>query len=357
MTQKRRRRIVMTGGGTAGHVMPNIALLPELRAEEYLIAYIGSEDGIEKQLIQDQHIRYYGISSGKLRRYMSLQNLTDPFKVIKGYTQAKKILKKLRPDVVFSKGGFVSVPVVVAAGRMDIPVIIHESDMTPGLANKIAMRYADTICCTFPETIKYIPEDKAYLTGTPIRSELISGNVPAAYRFTGLSHGKPVILVVGGSTGAKNLNEAVRKVLPTLLEKFQVVHLCGEGKTDSNFDNIKGYVQFAYVDQEMKDLLAMADIVVSRAGANAIFELLSLKKPNLLVPLPADSSRGDQLLNADSFESQGYSMVLTEDRITPASFVKAIEKLYKNRSRYIEAMGKSDLQDAITKIVDLIDTV
>ena len=222
MTQKRRRRIVMTGGGTAGHVMPNIALLPELRAEDYLIAYIGSEDGIEKQLIKDQHIRYYGISSGKLRRYMSLQNFTDPFKVIKGYTQAKKILKKLKPDVVFSKGGFVSVPVGVAAGRMDIPVIIHESDMTPGLANKIAMRYADKICCTFPETIKYIPEDKAYLTGTPIRSELISGNVAAAYRFTGLAHGKPVILVVGGSTGAKNLNEAVRKVLPTLLEKFQV---------------------------------------------------------------------------------------------------------------------------------------
>ena len=351
------KKIVLTGGGTAGHVTPNIALIPALLEKGYEISYIGTYNGIEKKLIEEIGIPYYGISSGKLRRYFDLKNFTDPFRVNKGFGDAKRILKKIKPDVVFSKGGFVTVPVVLMAAHLHIPVVIHESDMTPGLANKIAMRYADKICCTFPETIKYIPEDKAYLTGTPIRSELISGNVPAAYRFTGLSHGKPVILVVGGSTGAKNLNEAVRKVLPTLLEKFQVVHLCGEGKTDSNFDNIKGYVQFAYVDQEMKDLLAMADIVVSRAGANAIFELLSLKKPNLLVPLPADSSRGDQLLNADSFESQGYSMVLTEDRITPASFVKAIEKLYKNRSRYIEAMGKSDLQDAITKIVDLIDTV
>lgn len=357
MERIRKRRIVMTGGGTAGHVMPNIALLPELRHENYLIAYIGSENGIEKDLIREQRIKYYGIASGKLRRYMSLQNFTDPFRVIKGYSQAKKILKKLKPDVVFSKGGFVTVPVVVAAGRMGIPVIIHESDMTPGLANKIAMRYATKICCTFPETIKYIPENKAVLTGTPIRADLIEGSRQKGFAFTGLTPGKPVILVVGGSTGAKNLNEALWKILPELIKSYSVVHLCGAGKSDPKYSNIRGYVQYEYVNEEMRDVLAMADIVISRAGANAIFEFLTLRKPNLLVPLPAEASRGDQILNANSFKKQGYSAVLTEDKITPKSLMEEINDLYKNRQRYTEAMEKSTLQDSITRIVDLIDTV
>lgn len=357
MEKKRKRRLVMTGGGTAGHVMPNIALLPELRDKDYLIAYIGSENGIEKELITEQRIKYYGIASGKLRRYMSLQNLTDPFRVIKGYTQAKKILKKLKPDVVFSKGGFVTVPVVVAAGRMGIPVIIHESDMTPGLANKIAMRYAKTICCTFPETIKYIPESKAVLTGTPIRADLIEGSRQKGFTFTGLTPGKPVVLVVGGSTGAKNLNEALWKILPELIKSYNVVHLCGAGKSDPKYNSVRGYVQYEYVNEEMRDVLAMADIVISRAGANAIFEFLTLRKPNLLVPLPAEASRGDQILNANSFKKQGYSAVLTEDKITPKSLMTAINDLYKNRHKYTEAMEKSTLQNSIGRIVELIDTV
>ena len=347
----------MTGGGTAGHVMPNIALLPELRAKKYLIAYIGSENGIEKDLIKDQHIKYYGIASGKLRRYMSLQNFTDPFKVIKGYTQAKKILKKLKPDVVFSKGGFVTVPVVVAAGRMGIPVIIHESDMTPGLANKIAMRYANTICCTFPETIKYIPENKAFLTGTPIRAELIEGSRSKGFEFTGLTPGKPVILVVGGSTGAKNLNEAIYKILPVLVKHYSVVHLCGAGKAESEYNDIRDYVQYEYVNEEMRDVLAMADIVISRAGANAIFEFLTLRKPNLLVPLPADASRGDQILNANSFKKQGYSAVMMEEDITPKGLLAEINDLYRNRQKYIDAMEKSTLRDSIGKVIELIDNI
>jgi len=357
MERTRKRRIIMTGGGTAGHVMPNIALLPELRAEDYLIAYIGSENGIEKDLIREQRIKYYGIASGKLRRYMSLQNFTDPFRVIKGYSQAKKILKKLKPDVVFSKGGFVTVPVVVAAGRMGIPVIIHESDMTPGLANKIAMRYAKKICCTFPETIKYIPSEKAVLTGTPIRAELIKGDKKAGYDFTGLTPGKPVILVVGGSTGAKNLNDALWAILPELVKSYNVVHLCGAGKTDPSYNDVRGYVQFDYVNEQMRDLLAMADIVVSRAGANAIFEFLTLRKPNLLVPLPAEASRGDQILNADSFKRQGFSAVIEEKDITPKALMKAINSLYKNKQHYIDAMAQSTLQDSISKIIDLIDTI
>ncbi len=358
MATQRKRRIVMTGGGTAGHVMANIALLPELRFEEYLIAYIGSTDGIEKELIKKQHVRYYEISCGKLRRYMSTQNLTDPFRVIKGYSQAKKLLRKLRPDVVFSKGGFVSVPVVVAAGHLNIPVIIHESDITPGLANKIAMRHASKICCTFPETIRYVPEEKAVLTGTPIRSELIAGSKTIGFRYTGLpNNNKPVILVTGGSTGAKNLNEALWRILPELLNTFNVVHLCGRGKNDERYDNLEGYVQIEYADDEMKDLLAMADIVISRAGSNTIFELLALRKPNLLIPLPESASRGDQILNAKSFKNSGYSDVLEEENLTPESFLAAINNLYLNKDSYIENMENSEMSNAIPKIVDLIDAL
>ena len=344
----------MTGGGTAGHVMPNIALLPELRAEEYLIAYIGSEDGIEKQLIQDQHIRYYGISSGKLRRYMSLQNLTDPFKVIKGYTQAKKILKKLRPDVVFSKGGFVSVPVVVAAGRMDIPVIIHESDMTPGLANKLCIPKATYVCANFPEALASLPKEKAVLTGTPIRRELFMGSRDEGLKFTGLKGEKPVLLVTGGSLGAANVNNAVRAALPELIKTYDIVHLCGKGKKDDSLNSTPGYVQYEYIDKEMRDIFAMADIVISRAGANAICELASLKKPAILIPLPAHASRGDQILNANSFEKQGFAKVLPEEEITTDKLISTVNRVYENRDTYISAMKKSSQADSIGIIIDLI---
>ena len=281
------KKIVMTGGGTAGHVTPNIALLPSLKDAEYEVSYIGSYDGIEKQLIEDFGIPYYGISSGKLRRYKSLKNLSDPFRVIKGYFQARKLMNKLKPDVVFSKGGFVTVPVVLAASHKRIPVIIHESDMTPGLANKIASKGATKICCNFPETLKYLPEKKAVLTGSPIRKELMMGNKLEGLKLCGFNSEKPVLLVVGGSTGAVKVNEAVRAVLPKLLESFQVVHLCGKGKTDESLNGIPGYVQFEYISKEMRDLFAIADIVISRAGANAICELLALKKPALLIPLSA----------------------------------------------------------------------
>ncbi|MGN0329306.1 MAG: undecaprenyldiphospho-muramoylpentapeptide beta-N-acetylglucosaminyltransferase, partial [Lachnospira sp.] len=272
------KKIVLTGGGTAGHVTPNIALLPSLKEAGYEIFYIGSYTGIEKTLIEDLGIPYYGISSGKLRRYKSLKNLTDPFRVLHGLLQAKKLMKQIKPDIVFSKGGFVSVPVVLAAASRKIPVIIHESDMTPGLANKIAMKKATKICCNFPETMKYLPAEKAVLTGSPIRQELLSGNKLAGLELCNFTIEKPIILVVGGSTGAVRVNEAVRKILPELLKKYQVVHLCGKGKTDESLNNIDGYIQFEYISDEMRDLFAISDIVISRAGANAICELLALKK-------------------------------------------------------------------------------
>ena len=223
------KRIILTGGGTAGHVTPNIALIPKLRELGYDIQYIGSYNGIEKELIEPFGIPYHGISSGKLRRYFSLQNFTDPFRVIKGFGEARKLIKSLKPDVIFSKGGFVSVPVVLAGKRCKVPVIIHESDMTPGLANKLAIPSAVKVCCNFPETLDALPEGKAVLTGSPIRQELLTGDKDAARKMCGFTDEKPVILVIGGSLGAVAVNEAVRAALPELLKQFQIIHLCGKG--------------------------------------------------------------------------------------------------------------------------------
>ncbi len=234
------KRIILTGGGTAGHVTPNIALLPTLRELNYDIHYIGSYNGIERKLIEEMDIPYYGIDSGKLRRYFDPKNFTDPFKVLHGYKQARKLIKHLKPDVIFSKGGFVTVPVVISAHRKHIPVIIHESDMTPGLANKLCIPSADKVCCNFPETMRHLPENK------------------------------PVLMIIGGSQGSAVVNDAMRGILPELLKTFQVIHLCGKGKLDSSLDHLEGYIQFEYVKKELADLFALTDVCVSRAGANAI---------------------------------------------------------------------------------------
>ena len=349
------KHIVLTGGGTAGHVTPNIAMIPRLKELGYKISYIGSYEGIEKKLIEELGIPYYGISSGKLRRYFDVKNFTDPFRVLKGFMEAKKLMKELKPDVVFSKGGFVTVPVVIAASRRKIPTFIHESDMTPGLANKICIPFATKVCCNFPETISNLPKDKAVLTGTPIRQELLTGSKENGLAFTGLSPDKPVILIIGGSLGATAVNEAVRSILPELLEDFQVVHLCGKGKLDENLKNTKGYVQYEYIKKELADLFALTDIVISRAGANAICELSALNKPNLLIPLSARASRGDQILNARSFEHLGYSKVLEEEEITKDSLLDAVHDLYENRESYITAMSSSKHKDSIELIVQLFE--
>ena len=351
------KKIVLTGGGTAGHVTPNIALLPALKNAGYEIAYIGSYEGIEKKLIEDYHIPYKGIATGKFRRYLDLQNFTDPFKVVKGYGEAKKFLKEFKPDVIFSKGGFVSVPVVRAAASLGIPCILHESDMTPGLANKLCIPVASKVCCNFPETMKLLPSEKAILTGSPIRTELLQGNKLAGLDLCGFSANKPVIMVIGGSLGAANVNKAVREALPKLLEDFQVVHLCGKDKIDNLLLTTPGYKQFEYIKNELKDLFAMADVVISRAGANAICELLALRIPNILIPLPASCSRGDQILNANSFESQGFSIVLNEDDLTTTLLIEKIHELYFQRQSYIDAMSQSGLMDSVKTIIKLIEEV
>lgn len=349
------KKIVLTGGGTAGHVTPNLAMVPRLRELGYDISYIGSIGGMEENLIKEYDMPYYAIHTGKLRRYFSMKNVSDVFNVLKGLGDARKVLKKIQPDIVFSKGGFVSVPVVRAAKRLGIPVICHESDMTPGLANKLSIPAASVVCCNFPETVKDIPRGKGVLTGTPIRQELLKGSKAKGLAFTGFEGMKPVLMVIGGSLGAVAVNNAVRDALPELLKTFDVVHLCGKGKLDETLKGTKGYVQYEYISEELPDLFAAADIVISRAGANAICELLALKKPNLLIPLSAKASRGDQILNAHSFEKQGFSVVMEEEEITTLKLCEEVNKLYENRAAYIEAMGKSAHTDAITVITDLIE--
>lgn len=349
------KRIVLTGGGTAGHVTPNIALLPRLQELGYDVHYIGSYQGIEKTLMEGCHIPYYGISSGKLRRYFDLKNFSDPINVMKGFFEASKLLKKLKPDVVFSKGGFVSVPVVLAARKLHIPVVIHESDMTPGLANKLSIPAASYVCCNFPETLNHLPKEKAVLSGSPIRKELLTGDKAKALHFTGLSGKKPVLLIIGGSLGSVIVNEAVRSILPKLLKKFDVIHLCGKGKLDQTLTAMDGYVQYEYIDKELKDLFALSDIVISRAGANSICEFLALRKPALLVPLSAAASRGDQILNARSFEKQGFSAVLEEEALNGDTLYDALLSLWEKKDQYISAMEKSAMGNAIETIISLLE--
>ena len=351
------KKIILTGGGTAGHVTPNIALIPALKEAGYEVEYIGSYKGMERELIERQGIPYHGINSGKLRRYFDWKNFTDPFRVLQGYFQAKKLMRQLKPDVVFSKGGFVSVPVVMAASSKHIPAIIHESDMTPGLANRLAVKGATKVCCNFPETVKYLPEGKAVLTGSPIRQELLHGSKDLALKFTGFNEDKPILLIIGGSLGSVFINNAIRASLDELLKTFQIIHLCGKGNLDDSLQGKTGYVQYEYISEELPDLFAAADLIISRAGANAICELLALHKPNILIPLSRNASRGDQILNANSFKKQGFSFVIEEEEVTADSLFAAIHEVHKNRASYIKAMEESGQMDSIKTIVDLIEKV
>lgn len=350
------KKIILTGGGTAGHVTPNLALIPSLKERNYDIRYIGSYQGIERKLIEGAGIPYSGISSGKFRRYFDLKNFSDPFRVLKGYGEALKLIKSYKPDVVFSKGGFVAVPVVLAARQCRIPVIIHESDMTPGLANKLCIPAATSVCCNFPETLAYLPKDKAILTGSPIRKELLEGDRLAGLAYAKLSGNRPVILIIGGSLGSVTVNNAVRGILPKLLKNYQIIHICGKGNLDESLIGTSGYVQYEYVDAPLKDLFAAADLMISRAGANAICEILALRKPNILIPLTAAASRGDQILNARSFAKQGFSYLLEEENLTGDSLLKAITETFANRQTFISKMEQSELYNAIDTIIDMIES-
>ena len=346
------KRIIFTGGGTAGHVTPNIALMEPLLREGWEVHYIGSESGMEKGLITGiPNVTYHGISTGKLRRYFSWQNFIDPFRVVKGYFQARKLIRSIQPDVIFSKGGFVSVPVVLGAGK--VPVVAHESDYSPGLSNRIATHFTDQVCLSFEDTLAHVPQGKGIFTGTPIRPALYSGSREKALAFTGFSGEKPVLLIMGGSLGAQKLNELVRVALPMLCETYEVIHLCGKGKHDCSCTAC-GYNQYEYINEELPDLFALSDIVLSRAGANSVFELLALNKPSVLVPLTSASSRGDQLLNANYFEKKGYAVVLDQNTATPESLVQAINEVYQQREQYAERMRDDTRSDGTQAIFEII---
>ncbi len=346
------KTILLTGGGTAGHVTPNLALLPQLRAEGYAIHYVGTAEGIEKTLLAGEpDVVYHVITAGKLRRYFSLKNLADPFRVLKGIWQARRIVRQVKPDVVFSKGGFVSVPVVVAA-HSKAPVITHESDYTPGLANKIAARFADTVCVTFEDTLQYVGP-KGVFTGTPIRHTLYEGKAEKGLAFTGFTGKRPILLSMGGSQGAQAINEALREALPRLSKTYDIIHLCGKGKVDPNIQNA-AYRQYAYIGPELPDLFACADFVLSRAGANAVFEFLALAKPALLIPLPLSASRGDQILNANYFARKGYAMLLEQEKLTPDSLVEALDTLYENRLQFISTMTSDPHVDGTEEVLAII---
>lgn len=352
----KQQTIILTGGGTAGHVSLNQAIIPSLLELGYDVHYIGSEQGIEKELIGETfpQVPFYGISSGKLRRYFSMKNFTDPFRVLAGVMQAFRIIKKVKPQVIFSKGGFVSVPVVMAAKMASIPVVIHESDVTPGLANKIALPFASHIFTIFEETLQHLPKEKATCTGSIIRQELFSGDKGKGLAVCGFTSKKPVLLVMGGSLGSVVLNDALRHNLPELLQTFQIIHLCGKGNVDKALDAMPGYKQFEYVTTELPHLLHAADFIVSRAGSNSIFEFLALDKPMLLIPLSAQKSRGDQILNANLFKKQGYAEVLEEEALTKETFMTSLHTLMKRKSEMIDTMKKTQTPKTPEEMAKLI---
>lgn len=332
-------KIAFTGGGTVGHVSVNLSLIPTALSQGYEALYIGSKNGIEREMIESQlpEIKYYPISSGKLRRYISLENAKDVFKVLKGILDARKVLKKEKPDLLFSKGGFVSVPVVIAAKSLNIPTIIHESDLTPGLANKIALKFAKKIYTTFEETLNYLPKENADFIGATIREDLKNGNAHNGYQLTGFNENKKVLLVMGGSLGSKKLNSIIRENLDALLQQYQVIHLTGKGLKD---DQVKksGYIQYEFVKEDLTDLLAITDTVISRAGSNAIYEFLTLRIPMLLVPLGLDQSRGDQIDNANHFADKGYAKAIDEEQLTAQILLQELNEMEQERTRIINNM-------------------
>ena len=350
----RKYKIIMTGGGTAGHVTPNLALIPKLKENGFEIKYIGSIDGIEKEIITQNNIPFFGISCGKLRRYFDVKNFTDPFKIIKGIAQSLKILSKEKPDIIFSKGGFVAVPVVIAASIKNIPVVAHESDMTPGLANKLSEPFCNKLCVTFRESLSFIKGNKGVLTGSPIREEMLHGDKINGKKMCGFTDNKEILFIMGGSLGSRIINQEVRKDIDVLLKEFNIIHICGKGNIDKNLINKNGYKQFEYVNEELPDFMGAADYIISRAGANSIFEFLALRKPTLLIPLSKKSSRGDQILNSKSFEKEGYALMLEEEDIKGDILNKKLLELKVRKTEFINNMERSQSKNGVEAIINVL---
>lgn len=351
------KRIVLTGGGTAGHVTPHMSLIPRLMAAGYDIHYIGTANGIERELLgHTPGVTYHVVQSGKLRRYFSLQNFTDPFRVLHGAFTSLMLMRSLKPDVCFSKGGFVSVPVVIGAWLMRVPTVAHESDLTPGLANRISARLVDRVATTFEECAQALGP-KATMTGTPLRPSLFAGSRERGLAMAGFTGRKPVLLMTGGSQGAQSVNACLRACLPALLPRMDVLHLCGRGNLDESLRGLPGYCQLAFLGEEMADALAAADLVLSRAGSNTLSELLALGKPMLLVPYPMSASRGDQIRNAESYRRRGLARVLPQEEMTPATMTEALNRLFDERDAQRAAVEAYPVKDGTEAVLRMIEDV
>lgn len=349
------KRIVLTGGGSAGHVTPNLAIMPTLKQLGYDIHYIGTDNGIEHALVDSvEGVTFHAIKSGKLRRYFSWDNFKDPFKVIYGAFQSAALIRKLKPNIVFSKGGFVSVPVVLGAWLNKVPVICHESDLTPGLANRICIRFCKKVAVTFPECKQYIGE-KAVVTGTPMRDALLSGSREKGLALIGVKNDKPVLLMMGGSQGAQAINKTLREALPELTTWLNVIHLCGKGNLDSTLEKVPGYTQIEYLSEELPDVLAATDLILSRAGSNAMCEFQALQKAMLLVPYPKGAGRGDQILNAQSFERQGICHILYQENLSKDSLINALHETYDARKELEKAMQAHPASQGRKAVIALIE--
>ncbi|MBQ3485210.1 MAG: undecaprenyldiphospho-muramoylpentapeptide beta-N-acetylglucosaminyltransferase [Clostridia bacterium] len=351
------KKIVLTGGGTMGHVTPNLALLPHLLQKGYEVHYIGTEKGVEAEKLRAiDGIHYHAVKSGKLRRYFSWQNFTDPFRVIAGAFQSAHLMGKIKPDVCFSKGGFVAVPVVFGAWLHRIPVVCHESDLTPGLANKLCKPFVKKVATTFPECAEALG-DKAEMVGTPLRPELFTGDRRKGLSFLGLKGEKPVLLMMGGSLGAQKVNAALREALPELLATFEVAHICGKGNLDESLNATPGYAQKEFVSAELPDVFACADLVLSRAGSNALMEFQALARPLLLVPYPKGASRGDQILNAQSLEKRGLCRVLLQENMTAATLTESLMQTWADRDALTAAVKAAPPADGTMRVLEMIEEV
>lgn len=364
------KHILFTGGGSAGHVTPNIAIIEKLLSEslaadaatDWRISYIGSRCGIERELLAPfaaRGVAYYAIATGKLRRYFSWRTFIDPFKIVYGIAQAWWLCRKLKPDVIFSKGGFVSFPVVVAGWLWRIPVILHESDLTPGLANKLCYPFATKVCLTFAASTRYFAaqndKGKIIVTGTPIRASLLHGDAARGLALAGFAANKKTLLIIGGSLGAGRINQVLRQALPRLINDLdlQIIHICGAGKIVSNI-NYPEYKQFEYVHAELADLFAAANLVISRAGANSVYELLSLKKPHIFIPLSKQASRGDQIDNALYFAKQGVSQVILEEKLTVDTLVEEVTLALQHEADLVAKLQALDLPRSLALISAVI---
>jgi UDP-N-acetylglucosamine--N-acetylmuramyl-(pentapeptide) pyrophosphoryl-undecaprenol N-acetylglucosamine transferase len=348
------KKILLTGGGSAGHITVNLALIPLFIQAGWEVIYLGSINGIERELISSiQEVAYYAVSTGKLRRYFDLQNFTDIFQVIRGIIQSYKIIQAEKPQIIFSKGGFVSVPVVLGSLLNRIPVVIHESDLTPGLANKITLRFAQKICTTFPDTVNKLPPGKGEFIGAIVRPELKQGDSGKGRHLCGFDSVKPIILIVGGSLGSVHINQVLRSILDPLLAKYQIIHICGQGNLVKEL-NYSGYQQFEYVNQELADLMSLADLVISRAGSNFIFEFLALRKPMILIPLSQKSSRGDQIENARAFAKQGFAEVILEESLTANLLLELVNSVFINREKYVAQMKTWSSERSLDNLFTLV---